>query len=156
MLFYVLKSLFLDTSMQLDVDNAVKKLNDSMYGRVFEDSRLLDRVSFIFDAHSDFLQIYTKKDVDFIFDKKSGLYFVDCRLKHVELNAALYRFHVKDVKDDYEASDAYILEGYGMFKSRAGNFIYKSSNFVVSSELKSIYRDLRNLDDVSQHSEPTF
>lgn len=103
---------------------------------------LLKDVTLIFDNHLDFLAYYKKIDTDFIYDTTSGLYFIGVKGKHVDLNAELYRYYVRHVNDVYQASDLYIEEGYGMFKSRGGRKIYKGASFVVSSELRSIQRDI--------------
>jgi len=105
----------------------------------------LSSVAMVFGAHSDFLACYKKVDTDFIYDRQANLYLVGVGCRHVDLRASLYRYYGGSQSDDFQAADEYILSSMGMFKSRAGHKIYRSADFVVAAELRSILRDIEVL-----------
>ena len=99
----------------------------------------------VYYTHEDFEKAYTFEDFDFVYDAATGLYFREVIIKHVSLMAELYKFHVgSDSNDIYFLADQYILEGHGMFKSKAGPKIYHSKNFKIPP-VQSIKRDLEVL-----------
>jgi hypothetical protein len=107
---------------------------------------LFKDIQFTTRRTEEFLAFYTEIDNDFVYDKQSGLYLVAIHAKHEHLMANLYWYYTgKGAVSLYDASDAYILEGHGMFKSRAGRYIYKGASFQVPQGLQSIARDITDL-----------
>lgn len=98
----------------------------------------------VFQDHASFLKYYTAIDTDFVYDKHSGLYFVGIRnITHVDFMATLYNYYTgRLAKDNFLSADQYILEGLGMFKSKAAHKIYHAQDFHLPVELKQIYRDM--------------
>ena len=106
----------------------------------------LSNVQKAYYGHSDFLAHYQRIDVDFVYSQHAEVYLVGFTKPHVELMAELFRYYGGDpTLDKYTAADQYILEGYGMFKSRAGTRIYRGEGFHVVPELRSIMRDIEVL-----------
>lgn len=107
--------------------------------------RELTEVDRIFFNHEDFLADYHRVDTDFVYDQRSGLYFVGTSSAHVTLLAQLYYYHTgKALGDFFEDADRFVLEGYGLLKSRAGHgWVYKGENFAMPAALDSIARDMK-------------
>lgn len=132
--------------MLISVDDAVKRFQDNHpNGTPVPFVLELGSVHYIYDSAEDFLAHYKRIDVDFIYDKTSGLYLVGFTGEHVKLLSALYRYYGGREKDNYYATDKYVLDSLGMFKSRAGPRVYKSEAFVVPQELSPLKRDIQVL-----------
>ena len=132
--------------MQQSAEHVISALQESHPARAevaFRD--LLSGVSHVFFAHKDFVVHYTHVDTDFIYDKQANLYLAGIPGHHVDLMAALFWYRGGVESDKYEAADRFILDGHGLFKSRAGNRIYRGPTFVVPAELRAIARDIEVL-----------
>lgn len=103
-------------------------------------------VTRVLRTHEEFLAEFIREEFDFIYDATTGLYLARLEGKHVNLMAALYHYWGGVPTDLYEAADAYVLSGFGMLKSRAGHCIYRAKSFVVSPELKPVFRDIEVLE----------
>lgn len=114
-----------------ELNQLAKHLND-----------MLANVHKTFNTHQAFVAYYTDVDTDFVFDLRSGLYLVGMTGNHVDLLAALYHYYGGTEPNKYLAADAFVRSGMGLFKSRAGNRIYRGESFEVPSELNSILRDI--------------
>lgn len=128
------------------VVRAVAKLQSSHPLRAKVDFvRELAEVDRIFFSHEEFLADYHRVDTDFVFDHRSGLYFVGTRSAHVTLLAQLYCYHTgKELGDFFEDADRFVLEGHGLLKSRAGyGWVYRGERFDVPAALASIARDMK-------------
>lgn len=108
----------------------------------------LEKASLIFDSHADFLAHYKRIDCDFVFDKASGLYFVSTNGQHADLMSELYWYHqgARATQDKFEAADRFVLDGLGLFKSRAGRRIFRGVSFETPVELRFLHRDLEILE----------
>ena len=84
------------------------------------------------EAHliEEFIKTYTFHMTDFVYDKKSGVLFAGI-CTHVILMRELYNIINPDSSDilPSDAADNYILEGHGIFKSKAGGCVWYSLEF---------------------------
>lgn len=90
-----------------------------------------------------FIGYYRECPCDFVYDAKSGIFYTDFILPHVDFLARLYRENGGEVRGTtFDAADAFVYSGMGLFKSRAGNRILASEKLVLPEALWFIRRDL--------------
>ncbi len=106
---------------------------------------LYENATHIFNTHQKFLLYYKKIDTDFIYDQSLDTYFVGINGAHVDYLSLLYSYHTNKNMPKYEASDAYILENYGIFKSTAGHKILVGQSFKLDPALFPILRDIERI-----------
>lgn len=105
----------------------------------------LQEVGVVYAEAEAFLKAYRYRVFDFVYDAQSGLSLAEYRAKHVGLLAALYRYRSGQSGSAFDDSDEFVLKGYGLFKSRAGNYIYHGEGYKAPPEFWPIARDLRIL-----------
>lgn len=102
----------------------------------------------VFDKFEDFLAHYRSTYCDFVYDQKSGLFYTDFQCEHVMFISDLYLQNGgKETGNHYENQDAFVLNGMGMFKSRAGNAIMCSQDFELPADWWFLRRDLARMGD---------
>lgn len=91
----------------------------------------------------DFIEYFRNDPCDFVYDAKSGRYFTNFNIPHVYfLSARFLHNECADTGGVYSNADAYVIQGHGMFRSRAGSKILVSENMVMPEGLWFIKRDL--------------
>lgn len=97
----------------------------------------------VFTSHESFLEFYKKTYCDFIYEVQSNTYYCLIIEDHNKVMAQLYTETTGDSRgNSWDRADKFILEGSGMFKSRASDKIFTSENFEFPKELWSIQRDV--------------
>lgn len=74
--------------------------------------------------------------IDFVYDARSGLVFIDLKYCHTRLMRRLYEFYANTV--DECGSDRFIEENYGIFKSSVSPKIYCSKTFVIPEDFMDV------------------
>ncbi len=72
--------------------------------------------------YSEFVVHFNKCSCDFIYDARSGLIFSGIQRHHMFMSG-LYNLYADGTGNPYTDQDAYIEQGMGMFKSKAGTRI---------------------------------
>lgn len=87
-----------------------------------------------------------ERGLDFLFDKKSGIWFIDLYGHHQIVMRALIALYTKQDYYDLEykeAADQYIEEGYGFFESGAAGYgpptVRMGENYSLPAELKTVF-----------------
>lgn len=97
----------------------------------------------VFDNCKDFIEHYRNTYCDFVYDAKSGKFYTDFTTYHVEFIAALYKANSGvSTGTRYDLQDAFVMQGQGLFKSRAGHKVLASDKFELPEDLWFIKRDL--------------
>lgn len=111
---------------------------------------MLAGVHHAYYSHEAFLAHYQRIDTDFVYDKTAGVYLVGLTGAHVDLLANLVGYYsnpgaLLKAAEVYPTADRFVMEGFGMLKSRAGNRIYRGAGFAVPPQLQPILRDIEVL-----------
>lgn len=78
------------------------------------------------------------RDIDFVFDQTTGVFFFDLRGRHEALMAHLYRLHsVKQAKSHDMEADLFVTSGLGIFKSTTSPYIHIGENSCCHAWLKT-------------------
>lgn len=105
----------------------------------------------IVETEAEFIKLY-KEDgrIDFVYDQRLQMFF--CYLtytSHETLMRVLYEHYTADLSlRTWDAADKYIIDGHGMFKSRAAlhGSVMHGHMFPMSTELRMALRmDLEEL-----------
>lgn len=129
----------------------VSKGDDDFFGDYFfEEPR---NVGFITDDVSKFLVMYKKLGMDFVFDKRTGLFFMDLFAGHEMLRSILYQASGVKMPDgppwlsDEDKADLFLEKNMGFFKSSQSPTIWVGPDYSLPAELKVAFgNDIRRVE----------
>lgn len=102
-----------------DSDALDKRIFDA-YGATVS----LPRSGFVTDDVNVFVELYRVLSLDFVYDFRTKLFFIDMYASHECLMASFYEALTGSKGYDYDKGDKYILTGMGMFRSSQSKIIY--------------------------------
>lgn len=122
-------------------------------------NEVIAHVTYIFTDHKAFVEYYRFCPVDFVLDWKTGLIFVNIRYSHAELMRWLMVAHITKLPEHplypkrlqwdnstrYPFADAYIEEGFGIYRSTAVPYIFSNTGEPLPEPYRLFNRDLQKL-----------
>lgn len=128
-----------------DRQEALKLLANGQ-GEDFTSDYILEErnVGFITNDTSKFLALYKRLGLDFVFDKRTGLFFMDLFSGHEMLRSILYEsVHGHKIGLSYEdQADLFLEKGMGFFKSSQSPVIHAGGAYTFPAELKVAFGDM--------------
>lgn len=100
------------------------------------------------DDIATFLEYYRSSEpMDFIYDRLTGIFFINMNTGHETARRTLYEYHTGDFSLlTSQAADQYLLDGFGMFKSSVGWTVICGRQFELPTELKiALRRDIERM-----------
>jgi hypothetical protein len=106
------------------------------------ESFLLNNVNWMTDDPAEFAKKWREEGtLDFVYDFRSGFFFVGMFACHQTVMSELYYGYVKNNNIDRDtAADKYVDEGMGVFRSSQSYKVWHGKNAVIPPGLKYIWR----------------